>query len=126
MTSSQGCCTLYADWLCDDPDVLGYGPWAVVHRAGRLVVGSAGFVGLPARDGSIELGFGIHPDHRRRGYATEASRALVDWGLAQELVTTVTATCDADNLPSMRVLENIGMTRLSDDGRLVTWRIARS
>ena len=111
---------LYADWLRDDPSVVGYGPWVVIARAGNIVVASAGFVGKPDADGTIELGFGTHTDYRNRGYASEAARALVDWGLAQPDVERVIAKCDPDNYPSMRVLEKIGMQRVGDaDGQLI-------
>ena len=117
---------LYAGWMAKDPGVLGFGPWAVVHRGELLVVGSAGFLGLPTPDGSVELGFGMHPDHRRRGYASEAAQALVEWSLDQTAVDRVFASCEPDNRPSMRVLEKVGMTRISEDGAIVTWELART
>jgi len=89
------------------------------RRAARLVardedsvVGSAGFMGKRPDNGEpIELGYGVHPDYRNRGYATEATRALVEWALAQPPVERVVAKCDPANAPSVRVLEKIGMTR---------------
>jgi [ribosomal protein S5]-alanine N-acetyltransferase len=113
---------LYADWLRDDPSVVGYGPWVVIARAGNIVVASAGFVGKPDADGRIELGFGTHTDYRNRGYASEAARALVDWGLAQPDVERVIAKCDPDNYLSVRVLEKIGMQRVGDADRQLIWQ----
>ena len=57
--------------------------WATAYgssslRDPRIVVGSAGFI-APPDDGTIELGYGIHADHRGAGYATEAATALVAW-----------------------------------------------
>jgi RimJ/RimL family protein N-acetyltransferase len=69
---------------------------------------------LPQNE-TIELGYGVHPDYRNRGYATEASRALIDWGLAQPSVERVVAKCDPDNSPSVRVLEKAGMKRHGKD-----------
>jgi RimJ/RimL family protein N-acetyltransferase len=76
-----GLLELYSGWLRADPTVLGYGPWIVIVREERAVVGSAGFVGRP-KAGELELGYGIAQDYRNRGYATEAAAALVEWGLA--------------------------------------------
>ena len=116
----SGLLSLYGDWLRDDPSVVGYGPWVVIARGDRIVVASAGFVGKPDPDGTIELGFGTRTDYRNRGYASEAARALVDWGLAQPDVERVIAKCDPDNYPSVRVLEKIGMQRVGDaDGQLL-------
>jgi RimJ/RimL family protein N-acetyltransferase len=47
----------------------------------------------------------------RQGYATEAARAVVAWGLAQPEMHRVWAVCDVENPASGRVLEKAGMTR---------------
>ena len=44
---------------------------------GRTLVGSAGYKGPPSDDGTVEVGYGIVSDHRRRGYASEVVRGLV-------------------------------------------------
>jgi RimJ/RimL family protein N-acetyltransferase len=111
----RGLLSLYGGWLRDDPSVLGFGPWLAVARRENVVVGSAGFVGKPDERGSIELGYGIHAVFRNRGYATEASAALVGWGLVQHGVERVIASCDPDNAPSVRVLEKLRMARVGTD-----------
>ena len=121
----RGLLALYANWLRDVPSVVGFGPWIIVERAGNAVVGSAGFVGKPNQEGSIELGFGVHPGHRNRGYASEAARALVRWGLEQPGVDRVVATCDQDNIPSMRVLEKAGLVRLGEEDGQLRWETRR-
>jgi ribosomal-protein-alanine N-acetyltransferase len=70
--------SLYGRWLSADPSVVRYGPWVVIAAGEGMVVGSAGFVGNPSDEGSVELGFGVHPEFRNRGYASEAARALVE------------------------------------------------
>jgi len=92
----------------------------VVDPARGVVVGSAGFVGDP-QDGKVELGYGIHPSFRRLGYATEASKALVDWALVREAVREVVAECERSNIPSVRVLEKVGMERHGERGSRVLW-----
>jgi [ribosomal protein S5]-alanine N-acetyltransferase len=95
-----------------------YGPWI----AEDFVVGSAGFMGKRPENGEpIELGYGVHPDYRNRGYATEATQALVEWALAQPPVERVVAKCDPANAPSVRVLEKIGMTRRGDTDGMLVW-----
>ena len=112
---------LYAPRIAQKPEELGYGPWVVISREGDSVVGSAGFLGAPNKDGAIELGFGIHPDFRNRGYAAEAARALLAWGLNQPSVERIVARCDAGNAPSVRVLEKIGMTLLGEEDGTLRW-----
>src|SRR5919201_1728547 len=105
----RGLLALYADWVHNDASVVGYGPWIVVARAEKAVVGSAGFVGKPDDERTIEVGFGTHADYRNRGYASEAARDLLAWAFDQPAVERVVATCDPSNAPSVRVLEKIGM-----------------
>jgi RimJ/RimL family protein N-acetyltransferase len=105
-----------------DPATLGYGVWAAVARAPRTVVGSAGFI-APPDDGTIELGYSIHPDHRGSGYATEAAAALIAWGLARPGVSHVIAECDETNAASSRVLEKAGMRLLHTRGGVMRWSV---
>jgi ribosomal-protein-alanine N-acetyltransferase len=102
--------------------VLGFGPWVAIDRETETIVGSAGFIGR-AQEGVVEVGFGIAPEARGRGYATEAAEALVRWALAQNGVERVVARCDADNAPSIRVLEKVGFTRAGSDGAVLSWTL---
>ena len=70
-----------------------------------------GAISSSVEDHSAEFGFFIHPHHWRQGYATEASQAVVDWALSQPGIGRVWATCDVENLASVRVLEKAGLTR---------------
>jgi RimJ/RimL family protein N-acetyltransferase len=105
----------YGLLIAEDAGRLGYGPWVLVARDEGSVVGSAGFMGTLPHDRAIELGYGVHPSYRNRGYATEASQALIGWALSQPSVERVLAKCDPGNPPSIRVLEKAGMTRRGED-----------
>jgi len=112
---------LYEGWLRDDPAVLGFGPWIVIGRDERAVVGGASFVGKPNDAGEVEIGFGIAPEQRGHGYATEAAAALVAWGLAQPGVESIVARCEPTNAASIRVLEKAGLARRAIEGPLLGW-----
>lgn len=111
-----------ADWLAGDP---ARAEWTriLMHTQDRTLIGSAGFKGEPDGEGVVEIGYGIIPAYRQQGYATEAGRALIDWALAQPGVTRVTAECLYDNLPSIRVLERLGMQQTGRDGDLLQWEL---
>ena len=49
------------------------------RRKEPVVVGEAGFHGQPDGDGRVEFGYMVVSEHRRRGYAEEAVRALMNW-----------------------------------------------
>jgi RimJ/RimL family protein N-acetyltransferase len=76
----------------------------------RVVVGSVVFHGWP-EDGVAEVGYGVEERWQRKGYATEATRACVDWALAQPGIRCVTATTPPWHTASVRVLEKSGLTR---------------
>ncbi|HYB31679.1 MAG TPA: GNAT family N-acetyltransferase [Solirubrobacteraceae bacterium] len=99
-----------------------YGVWVVLERATNTVVGDIGFFGPPDSDGTLQVGYSIVLDRRRRGYATEAARALVGWALEQPNVRTIVAGCDEDNQPSIRTLERVGFSRTGRVERQLRWR----
>lgn len=100
--------------------------WIVAHRADRTLIGSAGFKDLPDQQGQVELGYGLIPAYHGRGYATEATRALVAHAFAQPGVIRVFAECEDTNYPSQRVLARLGMLRVGSDGTLLQFARERS
>ncbi|MBQ9196852.1 MAG: GNAT family N-acetyltransferase [Clostridia bacterium] len=68
-----------------------------------------------ARD-TGELGWILHPEHQGRGYAAEATRALMDFAVTRLSVQRFEAHCDTKNLPSRRVMEKLGMRLISRTG----------
>lgn len=60
---------------------------------------------------AAEFGFLVNRRYWRKGYATEASRAVVDWIFSVPSVWRLSATCDVENVASARVLEKAGLTR---------------
>ncbi|CUR59091.1 GCN5-related N-acetyltransferase [metagenome] len=58
-----------------------------------------------------EIGYTLAPTHGGRGLATEAVRALLEVAFDQVGVRRVIALCFADNEPSWRLMERLGMRR---------------
>jgi len=92
--------------------------------ADKRLVGSGGFVGPPT-DGTIEIGYEIAPAFRGRGYATAASRAMIDKALSTGSVDTVVAHTLAAENPSTSVVRRLGfrfVAELPDDEQGSVWR----
>jgi RimJ/RimL family protein N-acetyltransferase len=51
----------------------------------------------------------VDPAHRRRGYAREAARALIDHAFDQLRLRRVVATTSHDNTASQAVMRSLGM-----------------
>jgi RimJ/RimL family protein N-acetyltransferase len=58
-----------------------------------------------------EIGFVLHPDHHGRGYATEASAAVLRLGFEGLDLHRIVGRCDGRNIASARVMERLGMRR---------------
>jgi ribosomal-protein-alanine N-acetyltransferase len=98
-----------------------FGVWVLVERETNTVVGDIGFFGPPLGQ-TVEIGFSVIPDRRRRGYASEAARALVDWALRQPGIGEVTARSDVENEASARVLTRAAFDRVGVTGGTIRWR----
>lgn len=122
------------------------GPWGPRHITRTVdgaVFGSIGFFGPPSpadesasqggqaggRAGEVvqvleaEIGYGLVPDARGRGVATEAVRALLT--LTDALGVRVRASVSPENAAGLRVLTKCGFTELrgaNEDGELVMAR----
>lgn len=90
-------------------DEHGYGLWAVEipHEAPFI-----GYVGLwihpyfPAP----EVGWRLDKAHWHKGYATEAARAAIKDGFERVGLTEIVSFTTPLNVPSVRVMERLGMT----------------
>jgi len=103
-----------------------FGAWVIVERESATVVGDIGCLGPPAVNRTVEIGYSVIPDRRGRGYATEATRALVARLLAEPGVDAVVARCEPENLPSVRLLERVGFARTDETPRRIHWRLEPS
>jgi RimJ/RimL family protein N-acetyltransferase len=90
------------------------------------LVGFGGFKGLPV-DGDVEIGYSIAPTRRRRGFATEVARLMIERARAAGC-TSVSAHTLAEENASTRVLTRVGMARVAelddpDAGRVWRWEL---
>lgn len=72
------------------------------------LIGAVG--AFPKLDGDAEIGYSTLPSYQRRGYGTEAARALVGWLLTQKDVESVSAQTYPRLPESIKVMERCGMT----------------
>ena len=101
----------FAAELQREPQHAGWYQWLWVWNVPpekRLLVGNGGFKGPPDEQGEVELGYSVWEPFQRRGLATEAATALVDWAWQQPACRTVMAETDLHNIASHRVLQKLG------------------
>ncbi|HET7500785.1 MAG TPA: GNAT family N-acetyltransferase [Kofleriaceae bacterium] len=94
------------------PEIRLWGDSLVVLRDEPRVVGSVIFHGRP-HNGIAEVGYSIEEGSRGNGLATEATRACVDWALAEPGVDAVHATTFPWHAASLGVIRNLGMRQIA-------------
>jgi ribosomal-protein-alanine N-acetyltransferase len=98
-------------------DAAGYGLWAVEVPGVAPFIGFVGLHAVPFEEHftpAVEVGWRLARDHWHHGYATEAARAAVAFGFESTSLTEVVSFTTRFNLPSQRVMERIGMSRVVD------------
>lgn len=80
---------------------------AIAERPAGAIVGDIGLC-LNAQ-GELEFGFTLRRESQRKGFATEAIRALIDALRFRPEVHRAVGIVDARNAASIRVLERLGM-----------------
>lgn len=105
--------------------------YLVIHTADRALIGLAGYKGQPDAEGRVEIGYGIAPAYRGRGYATETAQGLIDHAFAQAGVLKVWAHTLAEANASFHVLQKCGLEKIAelddpDDGAIWRWQILKA
>ena len=87
--------------------------WAVTLKENKeKLIGHVSLIQTePKQFRTWEIGFIFHPDFQNKGYATEASRAVIDYSFRELDAHRVVGYCGVDNTASWRVLEKCGMRR---------------
>ena len=82
---------------------------AITLPATGQLIGNAGIRIKTAGGHEADIGYELDPQHWGRGYASEAVRALVQFGFEELHLHRISAHCLAENAASARVLEKLGM-----------------
>ena len=86
----------------------GYGVWAVTSRTGGGLLGRCGLQYLPETD-EVEIDFLLGRDFWGQGFATEAGRASLQFGVEKLAVERVVGIVHPENRASQHVLEKLGL-----------------
>lgn len=103
--------------LAQDPEGQGWYGWALLanegERAPPRLVGIAALIGRPDEDGDVELAFGLLPEFRGRGYASETVRSLVGWAFANG-AKRVVVHLDAEDMGAAQALAKNGFADIGE------------
>ncbi|HEX8248450.1 MAG TPA: GNAT family N-acetyltransferase [Pyrinomonadaceae bacterium] len=88
----------------------GFCRWAAIEKSSRKIVGSCGFAYTHEMP-EPELGYLFGRAVWGKGFATEAARAVLNYGFEKLGFREIIAITDLENTASQRVLEKIGFTQ---------------
>lgn len=86
----------------------GFGLFHVALKDGDAPVGICGLLKREALE-DVDIGFAYLPQFSGRGYATEAARAVMQYGLTVLGLKRIVAITSPDNTASQNVLKKLGL-----------------
>ena len=91
----------------------GLGIWATILKEDGTFVGASGLVYYDNTT-DIEIGYRMLQQHWNKGYATEASRGLLNYGFTVLGLKKIVCSAHVGNIASRRVMEKLGMTYIDN------------
>jgi len=92
-----------------DYQKYGFGRWACLHKETGAIIGFAGLKYLEDLK-EVDIGYRLVPAHWGAGLATEAGRAVLDYGFRELHLEEIIGLADPANVASVRVLEKLGFS----------------
>jgi ribosomal-protein-alanine N-acetyltransferase len=86
------------------PEDLAWITGVLWDDAEQVAVGRSGFHAAPDAEGMVEVGYGVDPAYRRRGYARAALELAIDRARTEPDVRTLRATISPDNEASLGLI----------------------
>lgn len=85
--------------------------WAITQQEGDdSLIGTCGFNIWNRRTNSAEIGYDLMARYWGQGLASEAVRAMIDWGFAKLALNRIQADVMVHNAASARLLAKLGFT----------------
>lgn len=85
--------------------------WGIIWKKTNTFIGTVGLNNLSNWSRRAEIGYEIHPDYWRKGIATEAIEAALNYSFYELELFRIGAVTFPDNVSSNSLLEKIGFNR---------------
>ncbi len=92
-------------------------PWVtgvLVDDETGEVVGGAGFHAAPDANGLVEVGYGVDPAYRRRGYARAALLLMIDRARSEPSAEVFRVTVSPDNAASLGLVAQLPFVEVGE------------
>ena len=95
---------------------------AIREKESGTLVGDIGLHFLSDPPRQMEIGYTLSPEHRGKGYGTEAVRAAIDFCFRTLDKHRVHASVDPRNTASMALLERLGLRKEGHFRQSLWWK----
>jgi len=99
--------------------------FAIILESNQEMIGEISLHFLDKDQRHAQLAYWIGEPFWNKGIATEASKAVIQFGLEDLNLDLIYADCDTDNIASQKVLINSGMTEQPQNGKLRLFKITK-
>lgn len=90
----------YSEW--------GFGIWSLIEKGSNSYIGNCGFNKLKNSD-EIEIAYLLAKEYWGKGYATEISKAALEYGINKLNLKRIVAMAYPENTASINVIKKLGM-----------------
>ena len=100
------------EWFLNGhPEQPQLGLWATIHKESNQFIGRCGLLPWTIdQRPEVEVAYLLDKAYWGQGLGTEAAQAVLDYGFEQLGLSRLVCFIDPENLASMKVARNIGMT----------------
>jgi len=104
----------------------GFESWMIVKKDTSEIIGDLGFKGFNYGKRSIDIGYGIIKEERRKGFAEEAVQEMITWVFSREQVHEITAQCLIENSASINLLRKFCFEETRKDTAMIYWSLLKN
>lgn len=108
------------NWIDKIADITERGEglaWAICYKGQEKLLGTFCLWNLDSGKSTAELGYSLHPDYWRMGYASEALAAVMDFAFNELKAHLLVAYSNHQNLPSLSLLEKTGFAKIGEEAQ---------
>ncbi len=84
--------------------------WAIELEESKQLVGTICLWQFEEKERSIEIGFEMNPEFQQKGFATESSKAVVDFACQNQVFKKLKGITNKLNSSSIKVMTNAGFS----------------
>ncbi|MDP4087035.1 MAG: GNAT family N-acetyltransferase [Bacillota bacterium] len=85
--------------------------WGIERKSQKGLIGTIGLDALVPNHKRADVGYEIHPDHWRKGYASEAVSRVLSYGFHTLGLRRIGAVVFPENIASIKLLEKMGFQK---------------